>query len=209
MFYAYADASVKENHTVLAFFVIFEDGSKIYRRIIVKESDNNAAEAMAISELLAFLKKYRFAKGLLLVDCKVVKRQLRNKYGYIYKYISKNTYQLIKKLNIRIRIVPRKMNMAHKICYRDMFIQSQSVSKIDRFEGKQLPDFILELYAFSDFKMLFHFPNIYFHEAQVLVNDKIMQSKLIEKIGNSKIYVYENLKIKVDNGRIVKISNVM
>jgi hypothetical protein len=41
MFISYSDASVKNQKTILAFIIVFEDKSIIRKRIVVDESDSN------------------------------------------------------------------------------------------------------------------------------------------------------------------------
>ncbi|MFC0472468.1 hypothetical protein ACFFHM_18760 [Halalkalibacter kiskunsagensis] len=97
MFLAYTDASVKNNKAFLAFVIVFEDKSIISKRIVIDESDNNVAEALAISELLSFLKYYNLKDGLILFDSNGVKSQLKKRGRKIHKFLPKD---IKKTLNI-------------------------------------------------------------------------------------------------------------
>ena len=47
MFVAYSDASIKNNLTTLAFIIVFEDKSKLSKRIVVNQTNSKNVEALA------------------------------------------------------------------------------------------------------------------------------------------------------------------
>lgn len=104
MFIAYTDASVQNDRTYLAFVIVFEDKSTIYRRISVDETNNNKAEIMAYFELVAFLKYYKVEKGTILFDSNYVKSHLKRKRTKLIQYIAKK----IKTLQITTQVISRK-----------------------------------------------------------------------------------------------------
>ncbi|WP_394542162.1 ribonuclease H family protein [Priestia aryabhattai] len=220
MFIAYSDASVKERGTSLAFFIIFEDKSEIRRRIIVDERDNNAAEALALSELLAFLKYYNLKKGTILLDSKTVKVQLKKecknnkakKRGKKNRrYLPKGIYKVLEKLQVRTQLITRTRNAAHKICYREDFILSTPISKINRKYYEALEtykDYFMQQSVLEEYRKIHNNPSTTFHEAQMNLNKEIWLADLVENTENEKVYEVNDKRIKVVHDTVVKIWEV-
>ncbi|MHC8968758.1 ribonuclease H family protein [Priestia aryabhattai] len=220
MFIAYSDASVKERGTSLAFFIIFEDKSEIRRRIIVDERDNNAAEALALSELLAFLKYYNLKKGTILLDSKTVKVQLKKecknnkakKRGKKNRrYLPKGIYKVLEKLQVRTQLITRTRNAAHKICYREDFILSTPISKINRKYYEALEtykDYFMQQSVLEEYRKIHNNPSTTFHEAQINLNKEIWLADLVENTENEKVYEVNDKRIKVVHDTVVKIWEV-
>jgi len=211
MFVAYSDASVRNQKAFLAFVIIFEDKSKIRRRIVVDESDNNIAEALALSELLSFLKYHNLTKGIILFDSNGLKCQLKKKKGKIRNYLPKNINVILRTLEIRTQVIPRKYNIAHRICYLDKCSKSNAVSEIDRAIYSNIPDFPQHFMQFSvleEYRQLFNKHFATFHEAQMKLNKKIWLADLIEDMDGVKLYAIHDKRIKVVDDTIVKISKV-
>ncbi|NHH93118.1 hypothetical protein GOICGAJE_01647 [Bacillus sp. MB95] len=220
MFIAYSDASVKERGTSLAFFIIFEDKSEIRRRIIVDERDNNAAEALALSELLAFLKYYNLKKGTILLDSKTVKVQLKKecknnkakKRGKKNRrYLPKGIYKVLEKLQVRTQLITRTRNTAHKICYREDFILSTPISKINRKYYEALEtykDYFMQQSVLEEYRKIHNNPSTTFHEAQINLNKEIWLADLVENTENEKVYEVNDKRIKVVHDTVVKIWEV-
>ncbi|WP_456363074.1 hypothetical protein [Priestia aryabhattai] len=217
MFIAYSDASVKERGTSLAFFIIFEDKSEIRRRIIVDERDNNAAEALALSELLAFLKYYNLKKGTILLDSKTVKVQLKKecknnkakKRGKKNRrYLPKGIYKVLEKLQIRTQLITRTRNAAHKICYREDFILSTPISKVNRKYYQALEtykDYFMQQSVLEEYRKIHNNPSTTFHEAQMNLNKEIWLADLVENTENEKVYEVHDKRIKVVHDTVVKM----
>ncbi|WP_066065284.1 hypothetical protein [Neobacillus soli] len=211
MFIGYSDASVKNMKAYLAFVIVFEDQSIIRRRIVVNESDNNIAEALAIKELLSFLRYYNMKNGLILLDSNGVKNQLKKKGRQIHKYLSKDTKKTLRNLQIRTQVIPRKLNVAHKICYKDQFFESSPLLGIDRTYYKRVegyPDLFLQLSAFEEYRRLFNKTFATFHEAQMKLNKKIWVADLVEDLDGFTVFQLHNKRIKVHGDTIVKITKV-
>jgi hypothetical protein len=209
VFIAYTDASIGNKKAYLAFVAVFEDKSIIRRRIVVNESDSNIAEALAIKELLSFLVFYNFRGGLILLDSNGVKSQLKKKGRKIHKYLPKDTKEILRNLQIRTQVIPRKYNVAHGICYEDKFLKSNSVSSINRlFLQKQpeYPHYLMQLSVLEEYKQLFNKLRMTFHEAQMKLNKKIWLADLVEEVADFKVYVIHNMKIKVYRDTIVKLN---
>ncbi|MGG1400192.1 hypothetical protein ABE288_20570 [Bacillus salipaludis] len=211
MFLAYADASVKNKTAHLAFVIVFEDKSVVYRRIVVDESDNNNAEALAITELLSFLNYYKLKKGLILLDSNVVKSQLKKKGRKIHKYLPNNTKETLKYLEIRTQVIPRKYNVAHRVCYTDKAYESTPIPAINRGYYRKVenyPDYFLQLSAFEEYRRLFNKPFSTFHDAQLKLNKKIWLAEPVEDSDGIKVYEIHDKRIKVFRETIVKIYSV-
>ncbi|MFP3728605.1 hypothetical protein U8V72_25825 [Priestia filamentosa] len=210
MFICYTDASVKNNQAYLAFVIVFEDTSYVRRKIVVEERDNNMAEALAVLELLSFLKYYNFKKGLILLDANVVKKQLRNKGRKIHKFIPKGTKEILNDLQIRTQIIPRKYNIAHKVCSTNKFAKSKPLSRVNRLprENKK-PDYFLQLSVLEEYRELYNQRYVTFHETQKRINKEIGLADLVEEVEGSRTYKIHNKKIIVKEDTIVKIYSVI
>ncbi|MCM3706432.1 hypothetical protein M3205_11970 [Cytobacillus firmus] len=211
MFIAYSDASVKNNKAYLAFLIVFEDKSIIGRRIIVNETDSNIAEALAINELLSFLRRYNFRDGLLLFDSNGVKKQLKRKNRQIHKYIPKDTYRELRGLNVRTQLINRKLNMAHRISRCDKYLPSQPISLINRKYYQSIenyPDLYLQASVLKEYREIYNKRSATFHEAQMKLNKKIWLADLVEENGEMKIYEIHDKRIHVYGDTIIKLSRI-
>ncbi|MED3822085.1 hypothetical protein ICR95_07760 [Priestia megaterium] len=218
MFIAYSDASVKGEETSLAFFIVFEDKSEIKRRIVVNERDNNVAEALALSELLAFLNYYNFKNGTILLDSEAVKIQLKKerKNNKVRKrgrknrlYLPKGVYKVLEKLQIRTQLINRTRNVAHKICHREEFMLSTQISKVNRNYYQALEtyeDYFMQQSVLNEYRKVHNNPSATFHEAQINLNNTISLADIIEIESNFKTYQLQEKKIRVYKDTIVKLS---
>ncbi|WP_156418823.1 hypothetical protein [Fictibacillus sp. FJAT-27399] len=208
---SYTDASVQGKKAILSFMIIFEDKSKVYKRIVIDESDNNIAEAAALSELVSFLKYYNLDNGLILFDSDALKHMLKKNSNRLCNRIPISIKKDIIKLNIRTQVIPRPNNLAHKICYKDKYIRSQLISKINRMffhKVADYPDLFMQLSVFDEFKQYYNKRLASFHEAQMNLNHKIWLGDLIEDLEGVKVYQIHDRKIMVIGNTIVKISKV-
>lgn len=220
MFIAYSDASVKGEETSLAFFIVFEDKSEIKRRIVVNERDNNVAEALALSELLAFLKYYNLKKGTILLDSKTVKVQLKKecknnkakKRGKKNRrYLPKGIYKVLEKLQVRTQLITRTRNAAHKICYRENFMLSTPISKVNRkyYQGLETyKDYFMQQSVLDEYRKVHNNPSATFHEAQINLNKNIWLADLVEDTEVTKVYEIHDKRIKVVDDTVVKVWEV-
>lgn len=211
MFLAYTDASVKNNKALLAFVIIFEDKSKVRRKIVVNESDNNIAEALAIAELLSFLKYYNMRKGLIFFDSNGVKSQLKKRGRKIHNYLPKDTKQTLNNQQIRTQVIPRKYNLSHRICNEDKFFKSNIVSEINRSVYDSVPaypDYFMQLSVLEEYRVIFNKPFATLHEVQIKLNKKIWLGKLVDDLEGVKVYQLYDKRIKVHGDTIIKITKV-
>ncbi|PFW53933.1 hypothetical protein [Priestia megaterium] len=221
MFIAYSDASVKDKETSLGFFIVFEDKSEIRRRIVVRERDNNVAEAMALSELLAFLKYYNLKKGTILFDSKGVKSQLKkgSRNNKVKKrgrrnnsrYLPKGVYKVLEKLQIRTQLISRTRNVAHKVCCRKEFILSTPISQVNRKYYQVLgtyKDYFMQQSVLDEYRKIYNNPSATFHEAQIDLNKKIWLADLVEDTEMTKVYEIRDKRIKVVQDTVVKVCKV-
>ncbi|MES9745392.1 hypothetical protein ABWK24_25315 [Priestia megaterium] len=220
MFIAYSDASVRDGETSLGFFIVFEDKSEIRRRIIVHECDNNVAEAMALSELLAFLKYYNLKKGTILLDSNGLKAQLKKGERNNDKvkkrrknkkriYLSKGVYKALEKLQVRTQLITRTRNVAHKVCYRENFMLSTPISKVNRkyYQGLETyKDYFMQQSVLDEYRKVNNNPSATFHEAQINLNNTISLANIIKIECDFKTYQLKEKKIRVYKDTIVKIS---
>ncbi|UYP10276.1 hypothetical protein [Priestia megaterium] len=220
MFIAYSDASVRDEETSLGFFIVFEDKSEIRRRIVVHERDNNVAEAMALSELLAFLKYYNLKKGTILLDSNGVKAQLKKEWKNNNKvkkrrrnkkrrYLSKGVYKVLEKLQVRTQLITRTRNVAHKVCYGEEFILSTPISKVNRKYYQALEtykDYFMQQSVLDEYRKVHNTPSATFHEAQINLNNTISLADIIEIESDFRTYQLKEKKIRVYKDTIVKIS---
>jgi ribonuclease HI len=209
VFVAYTDCSVKGGTAFLAFIIIFEDKSKIKRRIVVNQSDSNISEAMAISEFLSFLSYYNIRDGLLLIDSNGVKKQLRKKSRKLHKHIPKDTYKALRSLNVRTQVIPRKFNLAHRVCYENKYFTPHPISLINRSYYQKIenyPEYFMQLSVLEEYRQLFNKQYASFHEAQMNLNKKIWLADLVQEIGNMKVYEIHDRRIKVYRDTIVKLT---
>ncbi|MCM3020092.1 hypothetical protein M3582_18595 [Priestia megaterium] len=220
MFIAYSDASVRDKETSLGFFIVFEDKSEIRRRIVVRERDNNVAEAMALSELLAFLKYYNLKKGTILLDSNGLKAQLKKGWRNNHKvkkrrknkkriYLSKGVYKVLEKLQVRTQLITRTRNVAHKVCYRENFMLSTPISKVNRkyYQGLETyKDYFMQQSVLDEYRKVHNNPSATFHEAQINLNNTISLANIIKVECDFKTYQLKEKKIRVYKDTIVKIS---
>ncbi|MED5245124.1 hypothetical protein [Priestia sp. LL-8] len=220
MFIAYSDASVRDEETSLGFFIVFEDKSEIRRRIVVHEHDNNVAEAMALSELLAFLKYYNLKKGTILLDSNGVKAQLKKEWknnnkvkkrrrNKKHRYLSKGVYKVLEKLQVRTQLITRTRNVAHKVCYGEEFILSTPISKVNRKYYQALEtykDYFMQQSVLDEYRKVHNTPSATFHEAQINLNNTISLADIIEIESDFRTYQLKEKKIRVYKDTIVKIS---
>lgn len=209
MYIAYTDASIKDGKKAfLAFKIFFEDKRTICRRIVVNDvTDSNIAEALAVIELLTFVKYYNLKKGLILFDSNYVKSQLRKKGGNLPNNIKKT----LQNLQIRTQVINRKYNVAHRICYKDKFFVSSAISDIERSCYSRVPDYpayYLQPSVLEDYRSLYNKRYATFHEAQSKLNKQIWYADLIENSDGVKVYAIHDRRIKVHENTIVKISKV-
>lgn len=222
MFIAYSDASVKEQETSLGFFIVFEDKSDIRRRIVLDERDNNVAEAMALSELLAFLKYYNLKKGTIILDSNRVKAQLKKEWKDNNKvkkrgrrrnrrYLPKGVYKVLEKLQIRTQLINRKRNVAHKVCCRKEFILSTPISQVNRKYYQALEtykDYFMQQSVLDEYRKVHNNPSATFHEAQIDLNKEIWLADLVEDTEMTKVYEIRDKRIKVVQDTVVKVWKV-
>lgn len=222
MFIAYSDASVRDKETSLGFFIVFEDKSEIRRRIVVRERDNNVAEAMALSELLAFLKYYNLKKGTILLDSNGVKAQLKKEWKNNNKvkkrrrnkkrrYLSKGIYKVLEKLQVRTQLITRTRNVAHKVCYGEEFILSTPISKVNRKYYQALEtykDYFMQQSVLDEYRKIYNNPSATFHEAQIDLNKEIWLADLVEDTEMTKVYGIRDKRIKVVQDTVVKVCKV-
>ncbi|WP_045523064.1 hypothetical protein [Neobacillus niacini] len=211
MFICYTDASVKNNKAYLAFVIVFEGKNIIRKRIVCDEFQSNIAEAMVISELLSFLSYYKIRDGLLLIDSNGVKKQLRKKSSKLHKHIPKDTYKALRSLNVRTQVIPRKFNLAHRVCYENRYFASHPISLINRKYYQKISnytDLYLQPSVLEEYRQLYNKRYATFHEAQMKLNKKIWLADLVEDLDVVKVYQLHDKRIKVHGDTIVKISNV-
>lgn len=204
MFIAFSDASIKNYESSLGFFVIFEDKSIIRRRIIVHETKSSLAEALAFCELLSFLDYYNMEKGVIVFDATSIESQIN-------KGKSKDTKDTLENLQIRTQLIPRKLNVAHKICYRDKFQPSSKVSSINRSFYSSVPnypEYYMQLSVLSEYRKLYEKQSATLYEAQMKLNKIIWLADLFEDIDGIKRYAIHDKRIVVKGDTIVKISRV-
>ena len=87
----------KNQKAILAFVIVFEDKSKISKRIIVNQTDSNIAEVLAFKELFSFLDNHNFENGIVLFDSNYIKSHLK-KTGYISKKLRRSLKDLMLEL---------------------------------------------------------------------------------------------------------------
>ncbi|MEH7374369.1 hypothetical protein [Neobacillus drentensis] len=148
MFVAYTDASIRNQKAFVAFVIVFEDKSKISKRIIVNQTNSNIAEALAFKELISFLDYYNFEEGVILFDSNCLRFHLKKTGWKTKKYISKDTKEILRRLNIRTQVIPRKYNVAHRVCYENKSFKSTPISTINRNyfqEMENFPNYYLQL----------------------------------------------------------------
>lgn len=209
MYIAYTDASVKEGYAFLAFVIFFENNMRIKRRIVVNGiNDSNIAEALAVSELISFLKNYNFKKGLILLDSNGVKNQLKKKGRKIHNYLPADFKNTLFNLKIRTQVIPRKYNVAHSLCYTGNFSKSSHVSDIKLSRLPDYPDYYMQLSVLEEYRKLYNEPLVTFHKAQWNLNKKIWLNDHVEKLDTVKIYVNQDIRIKVIDDTLVKIWKV-
>lgn len=207
MFVAYSDCSIQNGNAYLGFLIVFEDGSKVRRRIVYNESNNNnKAEAIAFWELVSFLDFYNFTNGVILYDSEYVKKRLKKRWRKKYFKTRRRT---LNDLQVHTQIISRRYNKAHKICYKGRFLKSRDVSKVNRNVLPILngyPDHYIQLSAFEDYKRTFNEHNIAFHNVLQKVNEKIWSVGNLEVVGeNFNLYSVDGIWIKVHKNTIVKI----
>ncbi|MGE7663000.1 hypothetical protein ACQKL6_15050 [Peribacillus sp. NPDC097197] len=210
MFIAYTDASVKENSAYLAFVIEFEDQSIISRRILINESDNNLAEALALSELTAFLEYYNFNNGIILFDSRVVKQALSNKESKYHKKILWNVVSSWRKLGIKTQLISRKENIAHSVSYKGKYISSPRITTIDRqiFSAiENYPDYHLSLPVYFYLKRI-NQKRTNFNDAIRQLNQKIWLGELVSETKTKRVYAYYHKRITVSEEYIINISTV-
>lgn len=206
MFVAYTDTSIRNQKAVLAFIVVFEDKSKISKRIIVNQTNSNIAEALAFKELVSFLDNHNFENGIVLFDSNCIKSHLK-KTGYI----SNKTKEIIKRLKVRTQIIPRKYNIAHQVCSGNKPLESTPIYKINRHyykDVKEFPDYFLQLSVLAEYRQIYNKRFATFHEAQMKLNKKIWLGDLVEDSDGVKVYAIHDKRIKVHEDTIVKICKV-
>lgn len=212
MFIAYTDASVKNNKASLAFFIVFEDKSIIRKRILVNETKSSVAEAMAFNELLSFLNYYDMKKGIVFFDAESIMIQLKHVSGKKQnKLITNNSIDILGKLQIITQLIPRKLNVAHKICYEDKFQLSIKVSSINRLfysEVPNYPEYYMHLSVLSEFRQIYEKQSATLYEAQMKLNKIIWLADLVEDIDGKKIYAIHDKRIHVSEETIAKIRKV-
>lgn len=212
MFIAYTDCSIKKNKAYLAFVIVFENNSVIRKRIVFDESDNNIAEALAIAELLSFLCYYNIRDGLLLFDSNGVKKQLRRKKRKLLKHTPKDTYyKSLKILNVRTQVIPRRLNLAHRVCYENKYFASHPISSINRNCYQNItnyPDLYLQPSVLEEYRQLYNKRYATFHEAQMKLNKQIWLADLVEELGDLKVYAIHDKRIRVFGETIIKINKV-
>lgn len=220
MFIAYSDASVKGEETSLAFFIVFEDKSEIKRRIVVNERDNNVAEALALSELLAFLNYYNLKKGTILLDSKAVKIQLKKecKNNKVRKRgrnnrrnLPKGIYKVLERLQVKTQLITRTRNVAHKVCHMEEFMLSTPISKVNRKYYQALEtykDYFMQQSVLDEYRKLHNNPSATFHEAQINLNKEIWLADLVEDTEMTKVYEIHEKRIKVVHDTVVKLWKV-
>lgn len=211
MFIAYTDASVKNKKASLAFFIILEDKSIIRRRILVNETKSSVAEVLAFYELLFFLDYYNMKKGLIVFDAQYIETQINKADSKLHNIIPNNTKDILQKLQIRTQLIPRKLNIAHKICYADKFQPSSNVSSINRSYYSAVPnypEYYMKLSVLSEYRQFYKKQSATLYEAQMKLNKIIWLADLIEDIDGIKRYAIHDKRIVVKEDTIVKISKV-
>jgi ribonuclease HI len=208
MFIAYTDASVKAEAAYIGFIVEFEDGNVIRRRIVTTETDNNKAEALALFELTSFLQYYGLSRGVVLFDSKSVKRWLNNRGSKVHRKILQKVRNSLKKLEVRTQIIPRKINIAHRISYSGDYQSSTPVSTMNRYlygNMESYPDFYLSLSAYEGYKRITGHKDRTFHHAQRKLNMNIWLGELVRVSNNVEEYAFYDLRIKVFEDCIISI----
>ncbi|MGG1417531.1 hypothetical protein ABE220_01385 [Bacillus subtilis] len=212
MFVAYTDASVRNQKAFLAFIIVFEDKSKISRRIVVNQTNSNIAEALAFRELISFLEYYNFKGGLILFDSNGLKSHLQKlSRRKTNKLLSEDTKEILRKLNVRTQVIPRKYNFAHQVCSENKALKSTPISSIIRKYYPKLrdfPDYLLQLSVLEEYRKIYNKRFATFHEAQMKLNKKIWLADLIEDLDGVKVFLLHNKRIKVHGDTIVKITKV-
>ncbi|MFJ7831839.1 hypothetical protein ACQKIC_16200 [Peribacillus sp. NPDC046944] len=219
MFIAYTDASVKNNKASLAFFIVFEDKSIIRKRILVNETKSSVAEAMAFNELLSFLNYYGMKKGLVFFDAENIMIQLKHVSGKKQnKTITNNSIDILEKLQIITQLIPRKLNVAHKICYADNFQPSSNVSSINRSFYSAVPnypEYYMKLSVLSEYRQIYEKQSATLYEAQMKLNKIIWLAEMVEVVGDLRIYeiydkritVYSDIIININRCNYIRVSN--
>ncbi|RVT65294.1 hypothetical protein [Niallia taxi] len=211
MFISYTDASIKNKKAYLGFVVIFEDSSVIRRRIVVDESNNNIAEYLAICELISFLEYYNLKKGLIVFDSDSVKHQMKKNRKKIFNNILINIEDSIRELQLRTQVIPRKLNVAHKLSYQEKFRPSAIISEINRSYYDKVPnypEYYMQLSVLSEYRQIYNKRLASFHVAQMSLNKKIWLADLVEDLNDIKIFAIHDRRIKVVKDTVVKIWKV-
>ncbi|WP_419883937.1 hypothetical protein ACN6MY_10895 [Peribacillus sp. B-H-3] len=203
---AYTDASVKGKKASLAFLIVFEDKSIVRRRVVVDESNNNIAEALAFAELVSFLKYYNITKGIILFDSDYVKSRLKKKNKRLRRRGEKRT---LSTQQIRTQLIPRKINVAHSLSYEDKFVISNPISTINRSYYHRVPaypEYLMQLSVLDEYRQLYNKRFATFHDVQMNLNKKIWLADLDEEIGDIKIFEIQDKRIVVYRDTIIKLS---
>ncbi|MEH7082777.1 hypothetical protein V7139_08585 [Neobacillus drentensis] len=211
MFIGYTDASIRNQKAFLAFVIVFEDKSKISRRIVVNQTNNNFAEALAFKELISFLDYYNFEGGLILFDSNGLKSHLKRSRRKTNKYLSKDTKEILRRLNVRTQVIPRKYNVAHQVCSKNKLLKPNPISSIKRHyyqKVENFPDYHLQLSVLEEYRQIYNKRSTTFHEVQMKLNKKIWLADLIEDLEGVKVYQNHDKRIRVHRDTIVKISKV-
>lgn len=209
MFVSYTDASVKEDKTFLSFVIFFENSSVIRRKIVIQERNSNIAEALAISELLSFLRYYNFKHGLLLIDCNGVKKVMKRKKGKLHHFIPRHIRPTLQGLNVRSQLIPRELNIAHNVCSRDKYQRSSQISTISRGDitkyGKR-SDYYVQLSVYAEYKQVVKEFSLTFHEVFRQLNKLLRKAKLVNEKDDTKLFEVSNMRITLNKDTMVKVS---
>ncbi|MFD1357353.1 hypothetical protein ACFQ4X_05520 [Fictibacillus halophilus] len=210
MFIAYTDASVQAQHSYLAFVIEFEDKRIIQRRIVIGESYNNVAEALAINELLSFLEYHNIHKGVILMDCVGVIKHLAKRKSKLSKIIGRNFKRTLRKLGLRTQTIPRRYNFAHRVCKSRSFFRSHNVSEINRNVYQNIidfPQYMLDFSAYLSYIKLIG-KNRPYHTAVRKLNTQIWLGRMVSEVDESIVYEYYNRRLEVKGNIINRINLV-
>ncbi|MDQ0202172.1 hypothetical protein [Neobacillus ginsengisoli] len=211
MFVAYTDASIRNQNAILAFVIFFEDKSKISKRIVINQTNNNIAEASAFKELISFLDYYNFKGGLILFDSNGLKSHLKRSRRKTNKYLSEDTKEILRRLSVRTQVIPRKYNVAHQVCSENKSLKSTPFSSINRHyyqKVEDFPDYLLQLSVLEEYRQIYNKRFATFHEAQMKLNKKIWSADLLEDLDGVKMYAIHDKRIKVHGDTIIKLTKV-
>ncbi|MGD6849611.1 hypothetical protein [Rossellomorea aquimaris] len=154
---------------------------------------------------MAFLQYYRIEKGVILTDNKATINSITHDKEGVLQGIN----DIVHKMGIKIKHIPRRYNIAHDIAYCDIFVPSAKLSKIRRDYLQSLKDYLdyyLDVSVYERFRNELPHKNKSFHRYQRSINRKIWLGILIEEEDDGKTFAYYDQRFKVVDDTVVSFS---